>query len=68
MEYVSTPHIFKTPGISGGRACIAGHRVRVQDGVAWHEKRGYSPGEIVDMFAGITLAHGVGLDASHGKK
>ena len=32
------------------------HRIRVQDIVVWHEKRGYSPDEIVDFFPGITLA------------
>jgi uncharacterized protein (DUF433 family) len=56
MENVLVQHIEKTPGICGGRARIAGHRVRVQDIVVWHEKRGYSPDEIVDMFPGITLA------------
>jgi uncharacterized protein (DUF433 family) len=56
MEYVGKSHITKTPGLCGGRACIAGHRVRVQDIVVWHEKRGYSPDEIVDLFPGITLA------------
>ncbi len=49
-------HITKTPGVCGGRACIAGHRIRVTDIVVWHEKRGYSPDEIVDMFPDITLA------------
>jgi uncharacterized protein (DUF433 family) len=49
-------HIEKTPGVCGGRACIVGHRVRVQDIVVWHEKRGFSPDEIVDMFPGISLA------------
>ncbi|MCE9529917.1 MAG: DUF433 domain-containing protein [Planctomycetes bacterium] len=48
-------HISKTPGICVGRACIAGHRVRVQDVVVWHEKRGYCLDEIVDMFPGISL-------------
>lgn len=56
MENVLVQHIEKTPGVCGGRARIAGHRVRVQDIVVWHEKRGYSPDEIVDMFPGITLA------------
>jgi hypothetical protein len=28
----------------------------VHDIVVWHEKRGYSPDEIVDMFPGITLS------------
>jgi uncharacterized protein (DUF433 family) len=48
--------ITKTPEVCGGRACIAGHRIRVMDIVAWHEKRGYCPDEIVEMFPGITLA------------
>ncbi|HET6247448.1 MAG TPA: DUF433 domain-containing protein [Tepidisphaeraceae bacterium] len=49
-------HIAKTEGVCGGLPCIAGHRIRVQDIVAWHERRGYSPDEIVDIFPGITLA------------
>ena len=48
--------ITKTPGVCGGRACIAGHRIRVMDIVVWHEFRGYAPDEIVAMFPGITLA------------
>jgi uncharacterized protein (DUF433 family) len=56
MEIALSKHIEKTPGGCGGRACIAGHRIRVLDIVAWHEKRGYSPDEIVDLFPGITLA------------
>lgn len=49
-------HIAKTPDVCGGKACIAGHRVRVSDIVVWHEMRGYSLDEIVCMFPGITLA------------
>lgn len=56
MENLSVQHITKTPGVCGGRACIAGHRIRVMDVVVWHEKRGYSPDEVVAMFPGITLA------------
>ena len=56
MNSESNQHITKTPGVCGGRACIAGHRIRVLDVVAWHEKRGRSPEEIVEMFPGITLA------------
>src|SRR5438046_2325375 len=56
MTNVIVQHIAKTPGLCGGRACIAGHRVRVGDLVVWHEKRGYAPDEIVAMFPGITLA------------
>src|SRR5712692_7076852 len=56
MAAVITDRIAKTPGICGGKACIAGHRIRVMDIVGWHEKRGYSLDEIVTWFPGITLA------------
>ena len=56
MTDVIRQHITKTPGVCGGRACIAGHSIRVMDVVVWHEMRGYCPDEIVDMFPGITLA------------
>lgn len=53
---VSREHITKTPGVCGGKACIAGHRIRVMDIVGWHERGGLSPDEIVDQFPSITLA------------
>jgi uncharacterized protein (DUF433 family) len=53
---MTTDRIVKTPGICGGRACIAGHRIRVTDIVVWHEKRGYCPDEILGLFPGTTLA------------
>jgi uncharacterized protein (DUF433 family) len=56
MENVLTQHITKTPGVCGGRACIAGHRIRVQDIVVLHEMRGMSPKEIVAEYPGISLA------------
>ncbi|MDZ7619691.1 MAG: DUF433 domain-containing protein [Patescibacteria group bacterium] len=56
MQNVLTQHIMKTPGVCGGKACIAGHRIRVMDIVVWHERRGYTPDEIVEMFPGTTLA------------
>lgn len=40
----------------GGKACIAGHRVRVLDIVVWHEHHGMSPDEIVSQVPTITLA------------
>jgi uncharacterized protein (DUF433 family) len=53
----STPdRISRTPGICGGKACIAGHRVRVLDIVVWHEHRGMTADEIVSHVPGITLA------------
>jgi uncharacterized protein (DUF433 family) len=56
MAQTIIQHITSLPGVCGGSACIAGHRIRVSDIVAWHERRGYSPDQIVDMFPGITLA------------
>jgi uncharacterized protein (DUF433 family) len=56
VENVIAQHIAKTPGICGGRACIAGHRIRVQDIVVLHEMRGMSPKEITAEYPGITLA------------
>lgn len=53
---VSKEHITKTPGVCGGRACIAGHRIRVIDVVLYHEEIGRSPAEIAEMFDGITLS------------
>jgi uncharacterized protein (DUF433 family) len=51
----SNEHITRAPGVCGGRACVAGHRIRVADIVAWHERRGYSPDEVVSFFPGLTL-------------
>ena len=54
MENVIVQHISKTPGVCGGKACIAGHRIRVMDIVVWHEMRGYCVDEVAAMFPGIT--------------
>ncbi len=41
----------------GGRPRIAGRRIRVIDIVLWHEKRGLTPDEIVEMvYPSITVA------------
>src|SRR5437764_9291194 len=56
MADVIRQHITKTPGVCGGRACIAGHRIRVMDVVVLHEMRGLCPEEIVYQYPGITLA------------
>ena len=39
-------HIDVIPGISGGKPCIAGHRISVLDIVIWHEWIGRSADEI----------------------
>jgi uncharacterized protein (DUF433 family) len=56
MSEVIHQHITKTSGVCGGKACIAGHRIRVMDIVVRHEMRGMCPEEIVYNFPGITLA------------
>ncbi|MEB3310470.1 MAG: DUF433 domain-containing protein [Snowella sp.] len=49
-------HIEITEGICGGKPRIAGHRIRVEDIVIWHEKLGLSPDEIVSQYPSISLA------------
>lgn len=56
MAEVVIRHIVSTPDVFGGKPRIAGHRVRVLDIVVWHEKRGMSPDEILDLYPGLTLA------------
>ncbi|MGH9673691.1 MAG: DUF433 domain-containing protein [Bryobacteraceae bacterium] len=56
MATPTKDRITKTPGVCGGRACIAGHRVRVLDVVEWHEHQGMTPDEIVSDVPSITLA------------
>lgn len=56
VSHVSGEHIEITPGIAGGRPRIAGHRVRVQDIVLWHDALGLSPEEIIARCPGLGLA------------
>jgi uncharacterized protein (DUF433 family) len=56
MKSSIADHIEITPGVCGGKPRIAGHRIRVQDVVIWHERRGMSPDEIVSHYPSITLA------------
>jgi len=56
MSNATGERITSTPGVCGGRPCIAGHRVRVADIVAWHEHRGLTPDEIVTHIPTITLS------------
>jgi uncharacterized protein (DUF433 family) len=53
---LSREHIVRTVDTCGGKPRIAGHRIRVQDVVVWHEKMGMSAEEIVSEYPGITLA------------
>lgn len=48
-------HIESVPGRCGGKPCIVGHRIRVQDIVLWTEQ-GMTPDEIASAYPQITLA------------
>jgi uncharacterized protein (DUF433 family) len=56
MADVIREHVEIVEGPSGPKARIAGHRIRVQDVVIWHEKLGMSPDEIVHDYPTISLA------------
>lgn len=49
------PHIVSNPKVCGGKACVAGHRIRVQDIACDYERAGLSPDEICDAHLGLTL-------------
>ena len=55
MITISTERITKTPGVCGGKACIAGHRIRVLDIAIYHDI-GKTLAEMVEMFPTITEA------------
>lgn len=48
-------HIEITPGVAGGKPRVAGHRIKVQDIVVWHERLGRSADEIAEEHD-LTLA------------
>lgn len=48
-------HIASTPGVCGGKPCIAGTRIRVQD-IVLRTEGGESPDAILAAFPHITLA------------
>jgi uncharacterized protein (DUF433 family) len=50
-EYVTS-----TPGVCGGKPCIAGTRIRIQDVYVWHELQGQSVDQIVSRFPQLTHA------------
>jgi uncharacterized protein (DUF433 family) len=53
---ISREHIEISPEVCGGKPCIAGTRIRVQDVYVWHELHGQSADEIVSNFPHIALA------------
>lgn len=55
MSRVKTDRIASSEGVCGGKPCIAGTRIRVQDIYVWHELQGMSADEIVSRFPQITM-------------
>ena len=53
---ISREHIQATQDVCGGKARIAGTRIRVQDIYVWHELHGQSADEIVSNSPHLTLA------------
>ena len=49
-------HVEIVEGAGGPKARIAGHRIRVQDVVIWHERLRMSADEIVNTYPTITMA------------
>ena len=49
-------HVTRTPGVCGGKPCIAGTRIRVQDVYVLHEEQGLSAPEIVEYYPHLTIA------------
>ena len=56
MAAVITDRITKTPDVCGGKACIAGHRIRVMDIVIRHENLGMGADEIVADYPQLSLS------------
>jgi uncharacterized protein (DUF433 family) len=52
---VSYPHVTKTPGVCGGKACIEGTRIRVNN-VAFLHKQGASDEKIRSAYPDLTPA------------
>ncbi len=56
MLNMTANRITKIRGVCGGKACIAGHRIRVMDIAIRHEHLGMSADEIVAAYPTITLS------------
>lgn len=56
MQTALATHIESRPEKCGGKPCIAGTRIRVQDIYVWHELRGQVPAEIVANFPQLSLS------------
>jgi uncharacterized protein (DUF433 family) len=56
MDPTKVERILSKPEVCGGKPCIAGTRIRVQDIYVWHELQGQTADEIVSAFPQLTMA------------
>lgn len=56
MSQAELGRITTNPSVCGGKPCVAGSRIRVQDVYVWHEMQGLSADEIVSRFPQLTMA------------
>jgi uncharacterized protein (DUF433 family) len=56
MSQTNTEHILSKPEVCGGKPCVAGTRIRVQDIHVWHNLQCLSADEIVSRFPQLTMA------------
>ncbi|NUN95103.1 MAG: DUF433 domain-containing protein [Candidatus Omnitrophica bacterium] len=53
MDQSPDTRIQKSPGVCGGKPCIAGTRIRVWDVEDWMRSEGGSVGDFLDAFPGV---------------
>lgn len=56
MNEAQVNQIESRPDVCGGKPCIAGTRIRVQDIYVWHELQGLSADEITSRYPQINMA------------
>ena len=56
MSIADTKRIESKPEVCGGKPCIAGTRIRVQDIYVWHELQGQSADAIVTRFPQLQMS------------
>lgn len=56
MSQAEVGRIVKNASVCGGKPCVAGSRIRVQDVYVWHELQGLSADEIVSRYPQLTMS------------
>lgn len=56
MSQARFEHIEIRPEVCGGKPCIAGTRIRVQDIYVWHELQGISADEITSRYPQVNMS------------